>query len=398
MCKMIKNITETIKYIGVDDTDIDLFESQYVVPNGVSYNSYVIFDEKIAIMDTVDPRKGGEWIENLQTVLDGRQPDYLVVQHLEPDHAGNIAKAMELYPQMQVVASDKAVKMLPQFFYDTQFEGRVIGVKEGGTLSLGGRTLHFVMAPMVHWPEVMVSYDSKEKVLFSADGFGKFGALCHDEEWACEARRYYFNICGKYGGPVQTLLKKAATLDIAIICPLHGPILTENLGYYIGLYDTWSRYEPETEGVLVAYASIHGNTAEVARKFADMLRARGAEKVVVCDLARCDMAEAVEDAFRYSKLVVAAASYDSDVFPPMHDFLHHLAIKNFCKRRIGIIENGSWAPSAGRAMRNIIDRFKDVQVVEPMVTILSRLKPQDVPALEQLADDMLRDKCDRCVE
>ena len=398
MCKMIKNITETIKYIGVDDTDIDLFESQYVVPNGVSYNSYVIFDEKIAIMDTVDPRKGGEWIENLQTVLDGRQPDYLVVQHLEPDHAGNIAKVMELYPQMQVVASDKAVKMLPQFFYDTQFEGRVIGVKEGGTLSLGGRTLHFVMAPMVHWPEVMVSYDSKEKVLFSADGFGKFGALCHDEEWACEARRYYFNICGKYGGPVQTLLKKAATLDIAIICPLHGPILTENLGYYLGLYDTWSKYEPETEGVLVAYASIHGNTAEVARKFADMLRARGAEKVVVCDLARCDMAEAVEDAFRYSKLVVAAASYDSDVFPPMHDFLHHLAIKNFCKRRIGIIENGSWAPSAGRAMRNIIDRFKDVQVVEPMVTILSRLKPQDVPALEQLADDMLRDKCDRCVE
>ena len=398
MCKMIKNITETIKYIGVDDTDIDLFESQYVVPNGVSYNSYVIFDEKIAIMDTVDPRKGSEWIENLRTALDGRQPDYLVVQHLEPDHAGNIAKVMELYPQMQVVASDKAVKMLPQFFYDTQFEGRVIGVKEGGTLSLGGRTLHFVMAPMVHWPEVMVSYDSKERVLFSADGFGKFGALSHDEEWACEARRYYFNICGKYGGPVQTLLKKAATLDIAIICPLHGPILTDNLGYYLGLYDTWSRYEPETEGVLVAYASIHGNTAEVARKFADMLRARGAEKVVVCDLSRCDMAEAVEDAFRYSKLVVAAASYDSDVFPPMHDFLHHLAIKNYCKRRIGIIENGSWAPSAGRAMRNIIDRFKDVQVVEPMVTIISRLKPQDVPALEQLADDMLKEKCDRCVE
>lgn len=395
---MIKNITETIKYIGVDDTDIDLFESQYVVPNGVSYNSYIIFDEKVAIMDTVDPRKGAEWIENLQTALDGRKPDYLVVQHLEPDHAGNIAKVMALYPDMQVVASDKAVKMLPQFFYDTQFEGRVIGVKEGGTLSLGGRTLHFVMAPMVHWPEVMVSYDSKEKVLFSADGFGKFGALSHDEEWACEARRYYFNICGKYGGPVQTLLKKAATLDIAIICPLHGPILSENLGYYLGLYDTWSRYEPETEGVLVAYASIHGNTAEAARKFADMLRARGAEKVVVCDLARCDMAEAVEDAFRYSKLVVAAASYDSDVFPPMHDFLHHLAIKNYCKRRIGIIENGSWAPSAGRAMRNIIDRFKDVQVVEPMVSITSRLKPQDIPALEQLADDLLNDKCDRCVE
>ncbi len=387
---MIKNITESIKYIGVDDTDIDLFESQYVVPHGVSYNSYIIFDEKVAVMDTVDPRKGSEWIENLRVTLDGRKPDYLIVQHLEPDHAGNIAKAMELYPDMQVVASDKAVKMMPQFFFETKFEGRVIGVKEGGTLSLGGRTLHFVMAPMVHWPEVMVTYDSKEKVLFSADGFGKFGALCYTEdEWACEARRYYFNICGKYGGPVQTLLKKAATLDIAIICPLHGPVLTENLGYYIGLYDTWSKYEPETEGVLVAYASIHGNTGEVARKFADMLRARGAEKVVVCDLSRCDMAEAVEDAFRYSKLVVAAASYDSDVFPPMHDFLHHLAIKNFCKRRIGIIENGSWAPSAGRAMRNIIDRFKDVQVIEPMVTITSRLKPQDIPALERLADELL---------
>ncbi len=387
---MIKNITDSIKYIGVDDTDIDLFESQYVVPHGVSYNSYIIFDEKVAVMDTVDPRKGSEWIENLRVALDGRKPDYLIVQHLEPDHAGNIAKAMELYPDMQVVASDKAVKMMPQFFFETQFEGRVIGVKEGGTLSLGGRTLHFVMAPMVHWPEVMVTYDSKEKVLFSADGFGKFGALCYTEdEWACEARRYYFNICGKYGGPVQTLLKKAATLDIAIICPLHGPILTENLGYYIGLYDTWSKYEPETEGVLVAYASIHGNTGEVARKFADMLRARGAEKVVVCDLSRCDMAEAVEDAFRYSKLVVAAASYDSDVFPPMHDFLHHLAIKNFCKRRIGIIENGSWAPSAGRAMHNIIDRFKDVQVIEPMVTITSRLKPQDIPALERLADELL---------
>ncbi|MBO5830986.1 MAG: FprA family A-type flavoprotein [Alistipes sp.] len=387
---MIKNITESIKYIGVDDTDIDLFESQYVVPHGVSYNSYIIFDEKVAVMDTVDPRKGSEWIENLRVALDGRKPDYLIVQHLEPDHAGNIAKAMELYPDMQVVASDKAVKMMPQFFFETKFEGRVIGVKEGGTLSLGGRTLHFVMAPMVHWPEVMVTYDSKEKVLFSADGFGKFGALCYTEdEWACEARRYYFNICGKYGGPVQTLLKKAATLDIAIICPLHGPILTENLGYYIGLYDTWSKYEPETEGVLVAYASIHGNTGEVARKFADMLRARGADKVVVCDLSRCDMAEAVEDAFRYSKLVVAAASYDSDVFPPMHDFLHHLAIKNFCKRRIGIIENGSWAPSAGRAMRNIIDCFKDVQVIEPMVTITSRLKPQDIPALEHLADELL---------
>lgn len=388
---MIKNITEKIKYIGVDDTDIDLFESQYVVPNGVSYNSYLILDEKVAIMDTVDLRKSDEWLHNLDVALEGRKPDYLVVQHLEPDHAGTIGKVLAKYPEMTVVASDKAVKMLPQFFYDTVFDGRIIGVKEGGTLSLGGRTLHFAMAPMVHWPEVMVTYDSTDKVLFSADGFGKFGALCHEEEWACEARRYYFNICGKYGAPVQALLKKAATLDISIICPLHGPILTENLGYYIDLYDKWSKYEPETEGVLVAYASIHGNTAEVARTFADILRAKGAAKVVVVDLSRCDMAEAVEDAFRYSRLVVAAASYDSDVFPPMHDFLHHLAIKNYCKRRIGIIENGSWAPSAGRAMRNIIDRFKDVCVIEDMVTITSRMKPADIPALERLAEAVLAD-------
>ena len=395
---MIKNITEKIKYIGVDDTDIDLFESQYIVPNGVSYNSYVILDEKVAVMDTVDLRKCDEWLNNLATALEGRTPDYLIVQHLEPDHAGSIAKALERYPEMQIVASAKAVKMMPQFFYDVNFEGRIIGVKEGGTLSLGGRTLHFAMAPMVHWPEVMVTYDSSEKVLFSADGFGKFGALAHDEEWACEARRYYFNICGKYGAPVQALLKKAAQLDIAIICPLHGPILTENLGYYIGLYDTWSKYEPEDEGVLVAYASIHGNTAEVAKKFADILRAKGAKKVVVSDLSRSDMAEVVEDAFRYSRLVVAAASYDSDVFPPMHDFLHHLAIKGFCKRRIGIIENGSWAPSAGRAMRNIIDRFKDVEVIEDMVTIVSRMKPADMPALERLADEILAEKCSRCTE
>jgi flavorubredoxin len=387
---MIKNITEKIKYIGVDDTTIDLFESQYVVPHGVSYNSYLILDEKIAVMDTVDPRKSDEWLENLSTALEGRKPDYLVVQHLEPDHAGTIAKVMAIYPEMVVVASDKAVKMLPQFFADTQFDGRVMGVKEGDTLSLGGRTLHFAMAPMVHWPEVMVTYDSCDKVLFSADGFGKFGALCYTEdEWACEARRYYFNICGKYGAPVQALLKKAAALDIAIICPLHGPVLTENLGYYIGLYDTWSKYEPETEGVLVAYASIHGNTGAAARAFADILRAKGAAKVVVTDLSRCDMAEAVEDAFRYSHLVVAAASYDADVFPPMHDFLHHLAIKNYCKRRIGIIENGSWAPSAGKAMRKIIDTFKDVTVADTMVTIVSTLKPSDMPALERLADEIL---------
>ena len=393
---MIKNITNSVVYIGVDDTDIDLFESQYVVPNGVSYNSYIIFDEKVAVMDTVDLRKCEEWMQNLETALNGRTPDYLVVQHLEPDHAGSIAKVLEKYPNMQVVASDKAVKMMPQFFFDVELEGRTMGVKEGGTLSLGGRTLHFAMAPMVHWPEVMVTYDSSEKILFSADGFGKFGALAHEEKWADEARRYYFNICGKYGAPVQALLKKAAALDIAIICPLHGPVLTENLGYYIGLYDKWSKYEAEDNGVVVAYASIHGNTAEVANKFADILRAKGAKNVVVHDLSRSDMAKAVEDAFRYSHLVVAAASYDSDVFPPMHDFLHHLAIKGFCKRRIGIIENGSWAPSAGRAMRNIIDRFKDVCVVEDMVTIISRMKPSDIPALERLADEILAVKCERC--
>ena len=386
---MIKNITEKIVYIGVDDTTIDLFESQYVVPNGVSYNSYLILDEKVAIMDTVDPRKSDEWMANLASALGTRLPDYLVVQHLEPDHAGTIAKVMAKYPDMQVVASDKAVKMMPQFFFETPFAGRTINVKEGGTLSLGGRTLHFAMAPMVHWPEVMVTYDSFDKVLFSADGFGKFGALCHEEEWIGEARRYYYNICGKYGAPVQALLKKAATLDIAIICPTHGPVLTENLGYYIALYDKWSKYEPETEGVVVAFASIHGNTAQTARKFAEILKAKGAENVIVHDLSRCDMSEAVEDAFRYSRLVVAAASYDSDVFPPMHDFLHHLAIKNFSKRRIGIIENGSWAPTAGKAMRKIIDTFKDVTLAETMVTITSTLKPTDIPALERLADEVL---------
>lgn len=386
---MIKNVTDSIIYIGVDDLDIDLFESQYVVPNGVSYNSYLVVDERIAVMDTVDSRKGDEWLDNLDKALAGRKPDYLVVQHLEPDHAGTIGRALVRYPEMRVVASDKAVKMLPQFFFDVELEGRTIAVKEGDSLDLGSRKLHFVMAPMVHWPEVMVSYDDKERVLFSADGFGKFGALSVDEEWASEARRYYFNICGKYGAPVQALLKKAATLDIAIICPLHGPVLTENLGYYIGLYDTWSKYEPEEDGVLVAYASIHGNTREVALTVAEMLRERGA-KVTVTDLAREDMAEAVEAAFRYGRLVVAAASYDADVFPPMHDFLYHLAIKNYTKRRVAIIENGSWAPSAGKAMRAIIDKCRDVEVVEPMVTILSRMKPSDKPALEALVEAVLK--------
>lgn len=386
---MIFDVTKDIKYVGVDDYDIDLFESQYVVPNGISYNSYVVLDEKIAIMDTVDKRKCGEWLENVATVLGSRQPDFLVVHHLEPDHAGSIADVMAKYPALQIVTSARAAQMMPQFFVEDSFAEHTIAVKEGDTLSLGKHTLHFAMAPMVHWPEVMVSYDAADKVLFSADGFGKFGALSHDEEWACEARRYYFNICGKYGQPVQALLKKAATLDIECICPLHGPMLKENLGYYIGLYDTWSKYDVETEGVFVAFASIHGNTAEVARKMKEILIAKGAAKVSIADLSRDDMAEAVEDAFRMGKLVVAAASYDGDVFPPMHDFLHHLKIKSYQKRRVGIIENGSWAPVAGRVMRSMLENMKDVEIVEPMVTIRSRMKQEDIPSLEALADAIL---------
>ena len=386
---MTSNVTERIKYIGVDDTTIDLFESQYIVPNGISYNSYLITDEKMAIMDTVDLRKSDDWWANLEEALEGRTPDYLIVQHMEPDHAGNIAKALEKYPDMKVVASTKAIQMMPQFFEDTDFNGRTIAVKEGDTLSLGEHTLQFFMAPMVHWPEVMVTYDQQDKVLFSADGFGKFGALAHEEDWACEARRYYFNICGKYGAQVQALLKKAATLDIACICPLHGPILKENLGYYIGLYDTWSKYEVETEGVFIAYASIHGGTKKVAEKLAEILRAKGAPKVSIADLCRDDMAEAVEDAFRMDKLVVAAASYDADVFPPMHDFLHHLKLKAYQKRRVGIIENGSWAPCAGRVMKGMLETMKEIEIVEPMVTIRSAMKQGDIPALEALADAML---------
>ena len=387
---MISNVTEKIKYIGVDDTTIDLFESQYIVPNGISYNSYLIMDEKVAIMDTADKRKGEEWFANLEEGLQGRTPDYLIVQHMEPDHAGNIAALMEKYPELKVVASAKAIQMMPQFFEDTCFEGRTIAVKEGETLDLGGRELKFFMAPMVHWPEVMVTYDSADKVLFSADGFGKFGALAHEEDWACEARRYYFNICGKYGPQVQALLKKAATLDIACICPLHGPILKENLGYYIGLYDIWSKYEVETEGVFIAYASIHGSTKKAAEKFAEILREKGAPKVSIADLSRDDMAEAVEDAFRMGKLVVAAASYDADVFPPMHDFLHHLKLKAYQKRRVGIIENGSWSPCAGRVMKGMLEQMKEIEIVEPMVTIRSAMKQSDIPTLEALADAILR--------
>ena len=383
-------ITDTIRYIGVDDLDIDLFESQYVVPEGMSYNSYVILDEKIAVMDTVDARKGEEWKANLAAVLDGRQPDYLVVHHMEPDHASLIAEAVNTYPAMKVVLSAAAAKMLPNFFEGTDFEGRVLSVKEGDSLSLGTHILQFIAAPMVHWPEVIMSYEQTEKVLFAADGFGKFGALCNEtDDWACEARRYYFNICGKYGAQVQAVLQKAATLDIRTICPLHGPVLSGDLTPYLSLYDTWSRYEPESEGVLVAYASIHGGTAAAAREFAEMLRARGAEKVVLSDLSRSDMAEVIEDAFRYPRLVLAASSYDAGVFPVMHDFLHHLQIKNYQKRRIGLIENGSWAPCAARAMRTLIEPMKDITLVEPTVTIRSRMKQSDIPAMEALADAIL---------
>lgn len=386
---MITNVTEKIKYIGVDDADIDLFESQYVVPNGISYNSYVILDEKVAIVDTVDLRKSAEWWSNLETALCGRTPDYLIVQHMEPDHAGNIAAVIEKYPDIKVVASERAVSMLSQFFEDVDFSERTIAVSESDTLELGGRTLQFIMAPMVHWPEVIVTYDSKDKLVFSADAFGKFGVLSHEEEWACEARRYYFNICGKYGNQVQVLLKKLSALDIATICPLHGPILSENLGYYIGLYDIWSKYEPETDGVLVAYASIHGGTAAAANKMVDILKTKGAENVTICDLSRCDMAEAVEDAFRMSKMILAASSYDANVFPPMHDFLHHLQMKGYRKRRVGIIENGSWAPTAGRVMNAMLAEMKDLEVISPVVTIRSRMKRSDLPAMELLADSLL---------
>ena len=382
-------ITSTIKYVGVDDLDIDLFESQYAVPEGMAYNSYVIIDEKIAIMDTADARKGAEWWANVEKVLDGRSPDYLVVQHAEPDHASLIAEVLEKYPSLKVVATAVALKMLPQFFEEIDFSERGIAVKEGDTLSLGEHTLQFFVAPMVHWPEVMVSYEQNEKILFSADAFGKFGALCNEGSWDCEARRYYINICGKYGPQVQTLLKKVSTLDVRTICPLHGPILHEDLSHYIALYDTWSKYEPETEGVFVAYASIHGGTAAAAEKLSDILRAKGAPKVVLTDLARCDMAEAVEDAFRYSHMVICAASYDADVFPPMHDFLHHLKIKAFQKRRVAIMENGSWAPSAGRVMRSMLEGMKSIDIVEPMVTIRSRMKESDLQSMEQLAEALL---------
>ena len=386
----MNTISNTIKYIGVDDLDIDLFESQYVVPEGMSYNSYLIDDEKIAVLDTADRRKGDAWKENLAEALAGRQPDFLVAHHMEPDHAALIAEMLDKYPNLQLVCSAQAVKMLPNFFDGINFEGRVRVVKEGDTLPLGRHTLHFITAAMVHWPEVIMSYDSQDKVLFSADAFGKFGALVNEtDDWACEARRYYFNICGKYGTQVQSVMKKMSAIDIQTICPLHGPVLKgQPLADAVKLYDTWSRYEPESEGVLIAYASIHGGTAAAAERLAEMLREKGAKKVVVSDLSRDDMAEVIEDAFRYPNIVVAASSYDGGVFPVMHDFLYHLQIKNYQRRRFAIIENGSWAPSAGRVMRTMIEAMKGCQIIEPMVTIRSRMKPADELLLEQLADSL----------
>lgn len=381
------NISDKIKYIGVDDTTLDLFESQYAVPEGVSYNSYVILDDKTAIMDTVDKRGMKDWENNLLNALDGRNADYVIIQHMEPDHAGSLARLIELFPEITVVGNAKTFVMINQFFENINIKNSLT-VKEGDTLNLGSHTLTFVMAPMVHWPEVMVTYESSEKVLFSADGFGKFGALSLTEnaDWACEARRYYFNIVGKYGAPVQTLLKKASALDIKTICPLHGPVLSDNLGYYLDLYNTWSSYQPESKGVFIAYASIHGNTAYAAEQFAEMLRNKGVDNVVITDLSRCDIAEAVEDAFRYDRMVLAAASYDAGVFPIMQDFLHHLQAKAFQNRTAGLIENGSWAPTAAKTMRNILETMKNITIVEPVVTIKSVLKETDIPALEQLAD------------
>lgn len=384
-------ISESIKYVGVDDKDIDLFESQYVVPDGVSYNSYIIFDEKITIMDTVDARATDEWVKNIEEALDGKEPSYLVISHLEPDHAANIGLIAHKYPNMQLIGNAKTFQMLPQFF-DEDFADRQVVVKEGDEISLGSHSLTFVMAPMVHWPEVMVAYEKTEKILFSADGFGKFGALDSedDEGWACEARRYYFNIVGKYGVQVQNLLKKASALDIQTICPLHGPVLKENLGYYLDLYNTWSSYEPEDEGVLVAYASIHGNTAKAAKQIADKLKAKGVEKMEVMDLSRDDMAEAVEAAFRYDKMVLACATYDGGLFPVMEDFLNHLKSKNFQKRKVALVENGSWAPLAAKKMRESLESMKNIEICENIVSIKSTVKEENVEQMDKMIDELLK--------
>ena len=380
-------ISDSIKYIGVDDTTLDLFESQYIVPNGVSYNSYLILDEKIAVMDTVDARKTKEWFDNLDKELKEHVPDYLIVSHLEPDHSANIQLFTEKYKEAKLVLSAKAKAMLPQFFNIEGLDERCIVVKEGEELDLGNHHLKFIMAPMVHWPEVMVEYETTEKILFSADGFGKFGALSHDEDWACEARRYYFNIVGKYGAPVQTLLKKASTLDIKMICPLHGPILKDNLGYYIDKYQIWSSYQSEDEGVLVASASIHGNTKEVALKVVDLLKEKGV-KVAFTDLTRDDMAEAVEDAFRYSKMVLAGATYDGGVFSPMEDFLHRLQHKGYQNKTVGLIENGSWAPLANKVMKDMLTPMKNITICENTVTIKSTYKDENQEAINQLVEEI----------
>ena len=381
-------ISDSVVYIGVNDKTIDLFESQYKVPNGVSYNSYVILDEKVAVMDTVDKRATEQWMENLSQALNGRSVDYLVVSHLEPDHASNVQKLAELYPDMKIVGNAKIFSMLPQFF-TMDLSDRSVVVKEGDTLSLGSHTLQFFMAPMVHWPEVMVEYEQSEKILFSADGFGKFGALDVEEDWTDEARRYFINIVGKYGTQVQNLLKKAATLDIQTICPLHGPVLKENLGYYIDKYLTWSSYEPEEEGVVIAYASIHGNTAKAAEKLSEILKAKGAKAVCSFDLARDDMAEAVAEAFRYDKLILMSPTYDGALFPCMEDFLYHLKVKTYKKRTVGIVENGSWAPMAGKLMKAYLENMKDVQICEPVVSIKSVMKKSDEENLEALAEAIL---------
>lgn len=382
-------ISDSIKYIGVDDTTLDLFESQYIVPNGVSYNSYLILDEKIAVMDTVDARKTEEWFDNLDKELKERVPDYLIVSHLEPDHSANIQLFTEKYKEAKLVLSAKAKAMLPQFFNIEGLDERCIVVKEGEELDLGNHHLKFIMAPMVHWPEVMIEYETTEKVLFSADGFGKFGALAHEEDWACEARRYYFNIVGKYGAPVQSLLKKASTLDIEMICPLHGPILKDNLGYYLNKYQIWSSYQSEDEGVLVASASIHGNTKEVALKIVDLLKEKGV-KVAFTDLTRDDMAEAVEDAFRYSKMILAGATYDGGVFAPMEDFLHRLQHKGYQNKKVGLIENGSWAPLANKVMKDLLSPMKNITICENTVTIKSTYKDENLEAITNLIEEIIK--------
>ena len=389
---MTNDISKDIIYIGADDLDIDLFEGQYTVPEGMSYNSWVILDQKVAIMDTVDRRKDEVWFSNLAATLNGRTPDYLVCQHMEPDHSALVGKTMAQSPTLTLVCTAQTVKMLSYYFDSASFAERIHVVKEGDSLSLGTHVLNFIAAPMVHWPEVMMTYESKEKILFAADGFGKFGALCNEtDDWACEARRYYFNICGKYGMQVHNVLKKAATLDIATIMPLHGPTLQgEALAEAVRLYDLWSRYQPETDGVLVTYASIHGNTAAAAQQLAGILEAKGAAKVVLCDLCRCDLAEAVEDAFRYPRVVCCASSYDAGVFPPMHDFLYHLQIKNYQQRRFGLMENGSWAPTAAKVMRSMVESMKQCEIVEPVVTIMGKVKPCNITEMEALAEAMLQ--------